>query len=84
MAYMKISTKANKRILTIMYTNATLAVIKVDELCSVACNLKPDIILSSESWTNDDIGTVFLNIQGYELSVRKIDQIHKQVEAEEH
>ena len=54
-----------------MYTNAQSIVNKIDELRSVACSLKPDIILINESWTNKDITNAYLNIQGYELSARK-------------
>lgn len=54
-----------------MYTNAQSVVNKIDELRSVAFNLKPDIILINESWTNEEITKAYLHIQGYELCARK-------------
>ena len=56
--------------MNILYTNAQSIVNKIDELRSVACSIKPDIILINESWTNKDITKAYLNIQGYELSAR--------------
>ena len=44
---------------------------KIDELRSVACDLKPDIILINESWTNSDITKAYLTVDGYELVSRK-------------
>ena len=41
-----------------MYTNAQSIVNKIDELRSFAVDLKPDIILINESWTNKDIECV--------------------------
>jgi hypothetical protein len=57
--------------INILYTNAQSIVNKIDELRSVAFNIKPDIILINESWTNKDITNAYLNSQGYELSARK-------------
>ena len=54
-----------------MYTNAQSIVNKIDELRSVASDLKPDIILINESWTNEDITKAYLSIQGYELLAGK-------------
>ena len=54
-----------------MYTNAQSIVNKIDELRSFAVDLKPDIILINESWTNKDISNAYLSIQGYQLSARK-------------
>ena len=56
---------------SILYTNAQTVVNKIDELRSVAFDLKPDIILINESWTHKDITKAYLNIQGYELCDRK-------------
>ena len=44
---------------------------KIDELRSVAWDLKPDIILINESWTNSDITKAYLTVDGYELVSRK-------------
>ena len=56
--------------LDIIYTNAQSVVNKIDELRSVANDLKPDIILINESWTNSNITKAYLNIDGYELTAR--------------
>ena len=54
-----------------MYTNAQSIVNKINELRTVAYDLKPDIILINESWTNDKITKAYLHVKGYELSARK-------------
>lgn len=40
---------------------------KVDELSCVADMIKPDLILITESWCNEDISDAHLSIEGYEL-----------------
>ena len=40
---------------------------KVDELGCVADLNKPDLILVTESWCNEDISNAFLSLDGYEL-----------------
>jgi hypothetical protein len=40
---------------------------KVDELGCVADLSKPDLILVTESWCNEDISNAFLSLDGYEL-----------------
>ena len=40
---------------------------KIDELQCVAAEKRPDLILITESWCNDDITNAFLAIDGYEL-----------------
>jgi hypothetical protein len=53
--------------LKVLYTNAQSIVGKIDELGSVASEVKPDLILVTETWCNAQISDAFLNIQGYEL-----------------
>ena len=53
--------------LSIMYTNAQSIVNKINELRTLAYDLKPDIILINESWTNKSITKAYLHVQGYEL-----------------
>ena len=65
------SVQPNTNTINILYTNAQSIVNKIDELRSVAFDIKPDIILINESWTHKDITTAYLHIQGYELSARK-------------
>ena len=57
--------------LNIIYTNAQSVVNKINELRSVAYDLKPEIIMINESWTNMDITKAYLNIDGYELIARE-------------
>ena len=57
--------------LNIIYTNAQSIVNKINELRSVAYDLKPDIIMINESWTNSNITNAYLSIDGYELISRK-------------
>jgi hypothetical protein len=40
---------------------------KIDELCSVASEIKPDLILVTESWCNDQILDAFIAVPGFEL-----------------
>ena len=40
---------------------------KVDELACVTENLKPDIILITESWCHEEINNAYLSLDGYEL-----------------
>ena len=57
--------------LNIIYTNAQSVVNKIDELRSVAFDLKPDLILINESWTHKEITKAYLAIDGYELVSRR-------------
>ena len=66
-----LSQETDGNCLSILYTNAQSVVNKIDELRSVAFDLKPDIILITESWTNGDITKAYLNIQGYDLCARQ-------------
>ena len=65
----EVSTRSKS--LETIYTNAQSIVNKIDELRSVACDLKPDVILINESWTHSDITKAYLTIDGYELVSRE-------------
>ena len=53
-----------------MYTNAQSILKKMDELRSYAADRDPDIIMLTETWTNETIGDDFLKISGYEMVAR--------------
>jgi hypothetical protein len=59
--------RATSEKVTILYLNAQSIVKKVDELGCVADLSKPDLILVTESWCNEDISNAFLSLDGYEL-----------------
>jgi hypothetical protein len=40
---------------------------KIDELCSVASEIKPDLILITETWCHEQINNAFLEVPGFEL-----------------
>ena len=65
------SLRSNTASVSILYTNAQSIVNKINELRSVAANIKPDIILINETWTHQDITNAYLHIKGYEISARK-------------
>ena len=62
---------SNPASVSVLYTNAQSIVNKIDELCSVAVNIKPNIILINETWTHKGITNAYFHIKGYELSARK-------------
>ena len=53
-----------------MYTNAQSILRKMDELRAYASDRDPDMIMLTETWTNEGIEDVFLKIKGYELVAR--------------
>jgi len=53
--------------LTIMYLNAQSVLSKINELSATANSLDPDIILITESWSNENISDALLTVPGYEL-----------------
>ena len=58
---------SSEQFLTIVYFNARSIFNKIDDLqLSVFVN-KPDIIIITETWCNDDISNSMLQIQGYSL-----------------
>jgi Reverse transcriptase (RNA-dependent DNA polymerase)/Endonuclease-reverse transcriptase len=40
---------------------------KIDELCTIASDFKPDLILLTETWCHEQISDAFLEIPGFEL-----------------
>ena len=53
-----------------MYTNAQSILKKMEELRSYAAERDPDLIMLTETWTNETIGDDFLKIRGYEMVAR--------------
>lgn len=51
-----------------MYTNAQSIKGKIQELSCVANDLKPDLILLTETWCNSGVDNAFLSIDGYNLA----------------
>jgi hypothetical protein len=47
--------------------NSQSVVNKINELACLATEFKPDIILVTESWCNDQISNAYLSIPGYQL-----------------
>ena len=43
---------------------------KRNELACVSNDLKPDVIIITESWTNQSVGNPYLSIDGYEIFIR--------------
>ena len=57
--------------LDILYTNAQSLVNKIEELRAITAINNPDIVIITESWTNESISNVYLNINGYDIIERK-------------
>ena len=53
--------------LKILYLNAQSILSKVNDLNATACDLKPDLILITESWCNDSIENNVLYLNDYEI-----------------
>jgi Reverse transcriptase (RNA-dependent DNA polymerase)/Endonuclease-reverse transcriptase len=51
----------------ILYINAQSILSKVDELACIANDVKPDLILLTESWCREEISNAFLQIPGYDM-----------------
>jgi hypothetical protein len=58
---------ASSKEISILYLNAQSLVKKVDELQCVADIIKPELILVTESWCNEEISDAYLSVAGYEL-----------------
>ena len=65
------SEKTNLTQLKLLYTNARSIVAKISELSAVSFENNPDVIAITESWTNPNIDSSFLQIAGYNLLIRK-------------
>lgn len=55
----------------VVYTNAQSVLKKMDELRSYVTMNEPDVILLTETWTNEQINDDFLKLEGYELVARE-------------
>jgi Reverse transcriptase (RNA-dependent DNA polymerase)/Endonuclease-reverse transcriptase len=53
--------------LSILYLNAQSIVRKIDELSFTVSDLKPDIVLITESWCNNEVTNGLLTVPGYNL-----------------
>lgn len=51
----------------ILYLNAQSILSKINDLRVTVCDLKPDIILITESWCNKNINNSVIKVNGYEL-----------------
>ena len=56
---------------SILYTNAQSIVNKVEELRALAAINDPDILILTETWTNEAISNEYLNVNGYEIIERR-------------
>ena len=56
--------------LTLLYTNAQSLVNKMNEMKVVVTINNPDIIIVTETWTNESIADAHLNIEGYDIIER--------------
>ena len=66
----RIDKPLNRSTLKLLYTNATSIVNKTETLIAFACDLKPDIIVITETWTHPGISQAHLDIPGYEIVSR--------------
>ena len=57
--------------MTVVYTNAQSILKKLDELKCYVTEKRPDVIMITETWTNDTVDDDFLKIHGYETIARK-------------
>jgi hypothetical protein len=53
--------------LSFLYCNAQSVANKLNDLCAVAADQEPDLILITESWCNNNINNAYLSLPGYEL-----------------
>ena len=58
---------SSKETLKIIYCNARSIFSKINDLQALAEDKKPDLILITESWCNDDINPAILNIDNYTI-----------------
>ncbi len=61
-----------------MFSNVQSIGGKIGELCCVASDLDPDILLLTETWCNNDTADAMLSIPGYDMAMRqdRIDTHH--------
>ena len=63
--------EAEAELYTVLYTNARSVLNKLNELCVVAHEEKPDFILICESFCNSQLTDSLLKVPGYQLAVRQ-------------
>ena len=63
--------RMNEASLTLLYTNAQSLVNKVNELKAITAINNPDLIIVTETWTNESITNQLLDIDGYDVVERK-------------
>jgi Reverse transcriptase (RNA-dependent DNA polymerase)/Endonuclease-reverse transcriptase len=51
----------------ILYINSQSILSKIDELACIANDMKPDLILLTESWCREEISNAYLQIPGFDL-----------------
>ena len=65
------ATGSKHKLMSVFYTNCQSINNKRSELRAVLSELQPDIVLLTETWTNQTIENSILKIDGYELIMRK-------------
>ena len=61
---------AESSVVKVLYTNADSIMNKLDLLQAHVCELDPDFIAITESWTHHDITEEMLKINGYDIIAR--------------
>ena len=54
-----------------LYTNAQSLVNKIDEMRVIVANNKPDVLIITETWTNDSVSNDYLRIPEYDIIKRQ-------------
>ena len=62
---------AIKSSISVLYTNAQSLVNKICEMRAVVAMNNPDILIVTETWTNESISNEYLGIDGYDIIERK-------------
>ena len=57
--------------INVVFANVQSIVKKVDEVRAMAAIEKPDVMVFTETWANDEIGDCYFNIPGYDLVARE-------------
>ena len=68
--YERMSRDIRRRSINVLYTNAQSVVNKIEEMKAVASIYNPDVIILTETWTNDSVSNEYLSINGYEIIER--------------
>ena len=65
------STSNEASTLQFLYTNAQSLVNKIDEMRVIVAITNPDILIITETWTNESVSNEYLSISGYDVIERK-------------